>query len=202
MSAPSHSERAGAWSGPARLIHAHPPHSLAATAGERRPSRCSGSKSSRSGTPTTRPRVSYVQPCHGQLNRRSQPLVAAPVRVEPRCWHTLWNAATEPSAWRLTMTVSPWPSYRTQSFGLGISLERAAIIHEARRTCSHSSSNRAGSRYTSADTVEPPSAGSCCTVGPSRGGASPRRSEHHELPLLSAGELPDRKLRFWRCTQR
>ena len=51
-------DEGGAASGPAMLIHTQPPHSSAATAGARKPSRCAGSKSSRSGTPTTRPVVS------------------------------------------------------------------------------------------------------------------------------------------------
>ena len=115
ISAPIASISGGASSGPARLIHTQPPHSSAATAGERTPSRSAGSKSSRSGTPTT----SAGRVVHPAVVRAGEPLAphpaSSPTIAGPRCWHTLWNAASEPSGWRVTTTVSPWPSKVSQS---------------------------------------------------------------------------------------
>ncbi len=90
---PIHSSSDGALSGPARLIHTQPPHSSTATAGARTSSRWSAEKSSRSGTPTSLPVVSYTQPWYGQVNRRAPQPCRSARRGRPRCWHTLWKAA-------------------------------------------------------------------------------------------------------------
>ena len=64
--------------------------------------------------------------------------------VGPRCWQTLWNAASEPSGWRVTTTVSPWLSKLSQSPVSGISDERPAISQVVLSTFSRSSSNCIG----------------------------------------------------------
>ena len=80
--------------GPAMLIHTKPPHSSAATAGARTSRRCSSLKSCRSGRPTSLPVVSYTQPWYGQVKRRAPHPLHSGTNDGPRCWHTLWNAAT------------------------------------------------------------------------------------------------------------
>ena len=58
----------------------------------------SSSKSIRSGTPTTLPVVSYIQPWYGQVNRLAPQPVRSVTNDGPRCMQTLWNAASDPSA--------------------------------------------------------------------------------------------------------
>ena len=110
ISAPSASASVVGASGPLRLIQTQPPHSSAATSGERTPARWTGSKSSRSGTPTSLPVVSYTHPWYGQVNRRAPHPLHSVTMAGPRWRHTLWKPFTLPSAWRTITAVSPWPS--------------------------------------------------------------------------------------------
>ena len=145
MSWPIHSCSGVAASGPARFTHTQPPHSSTATGGARRSRSCSSSKSTFSGTPITLPVVSYIQPWYGQVNLRAPQPFHSVTNDGPRCWQTLWNAASAPSGWRVTTTVSPWLSKLIQSPGPATCDDRPASSHVVPSTFSRSSSNCIGS---------------------------------------------------------
>ena len=49
------------------------------------------------GMRTQRPLASYVQPWYGHLNSLAPQPCHSVTNAEPRCRHTLWNAASAPS---------------------------------------------------------------------------------------------------------
>ena len=89
--------------------------------------------------------MSYIHPWYGHVKRLAPQPLHSVTNVGPRCWHTLWNAASDPSAWRVTTAVSPWLSKLSQSPVPASSDDRPAISQVVLSTRSRSISNCTGS---------------------------------------------------------
>ena len=91
------------------------------------------------------PVVSYSQPWYGHVKRLAPQPFHSVTNDGPRWRHTFWKAASEPSGWRVTTTVSPWLSKLSQSPTPATSDDRPTISQLVLSTFSRSSSNCIGS---------------------------------------------------------